>query len=157
MNRTLAASLAVLIALFLVADHTRGQSPRHGDPAASAEISQFWDRWESQRPSEAIRLATTNTDLQRAWEQIGRTADEYQARTGGKCLGHSQITRKPLGDRMQYISFFALYDPSPMRVQMLYYRPRDAWTLLSIRVDFNPARWLEEQNQPQVTESQQQQ
>lgn len=115
-------------------------------PASSdAAVTDFWKRWETVRPSEAIRQAAASPDYQRLWERLGQAADDFQGRSG-RCLGHSQIARRTLGDRMEYVSFFALYDPTPMRVQMLFYRASDKWSAVSVRIDASPYRWLQEAN-----------
>jgi len=121
-------------------------------PAYQAELEEFWRRWEGDKPSEAIRHAAATPDIQRAWEVAGRAADDFQNRAGGKCLGHSEIIRKPLGERMEYIAFYALYEPTPIRVQMLYYCSKDRWTAISLRVDSGPGRWLDEASQTVQTQ-----
>lgn len=116
-------------------------------------VNEFWKRWETSRPSDAIRQAAPTGDFQRAWDRMAQAADDYQGRTGGKCLGHAEIARRSLGERMGYISFLALYDPVPLRVQMLYYRAQDKWTPISLRIDAAPSRWLQEANPLQVAGS----
>src|SRR5437763_5143515 len=87
------------------------QAARPQAPAGyEAELEEFWRRWEGDKPSEAIRHAAPIPEIQRAWEVAGHAADDFQNRAGGKCLGHSEIIRKPLGERMEYISFYALYE-----------------------------------------------
>lgn len=115
-----------------------------------AEVGDFWQRWEGDKPSEAIRRAAPNADGQQAWAGIGQAADEFQFRAGGRCLGHSEVTRKAMGDRMEYVSYLALYEPSPMRVQLLYYRAKDKWSAVGLRIDSNTTRWMEEVNAIQV-------
>jgi hypothetical protein len=117
---------------------------RAGDLPYAAELDAFWQTWEAGRPSEAIRRAAPSAELQNAWSQIGRAADEFHDRSGAKCLGHSQLERKKLGDAMEYISILAHYDPTPLRVQMLYYKGKDKWSLIGIRVDSSTQRWINE-------------
>lgn len=137
------AGVAVLII-------TRSADVRAARAAASVgyepAADEFWKRWETTRPSDAIRQAAPTAEYQRAWDRMAQAADDFQSRTGGKCLGHSEIVRRPLGERMAYVSFLALYDPVPLRVQMLYYRAQDKWTPISVRIDAAPSRWLQEAN-----------
>ncbi len=45
---------------------------------------------------------------------------------------------------MEYVSLLAHYDPTPLRVQMLYYKGKDKWALIGIRVDSSTQRWINE-------------
>lgn len=110
------------------------------------ELNAFWQKWEGDKPSEAIRRAAPTPDGQQAWQGLGQAADEFQFRAGGRCLGHSEITRKAMGDRLEYVSYLALYDPVPMRVQLLFYRSKDKWTAIGLRVDSSTTRWMQEAN-----------
>ena len=152
MKKVLLALLAaVVIGTALTAKKPRAVAASPQPPAGyDADVEEFWRRWEGDKPSEAVRHAAATPDVQRIWESIGHVADEFQNRAGGKCLGHSEIARRALGDRMEYIAFYALYDPTPIRVQMLYYCPKDRWEAVSLRVDSVPARWLEEASQAQI-------
>lgn len=144
-----ALSFAVLagIAVLII---TRSANVRAARAVASVgyepAADEFWKRWETSRPSDAIRQAAPTADYQRAWDRMAQAADDFQSRTGGKCLGHAEIVRRPLGERMAYVSFLALYDPVPLRVQMLYYRAQDKWAPISLRIDAAPSRWLQEAN-----------
>jgi hypothetical protein len=128
------------------ADPDQRQFPQ----ALEQTIGEFWNRWEGIKPSEALRRSAPTPDDQRAWEDLGRHADDYQSRTGGRCLGHSELARKSLGDNMQYIVFFALYEPTPLRVHLLLYKAKDNWTIIALKIDGEPYRWLEEAAQSQL-------
>jgi len=154
MTKWVAALMAVVVlgvGLTAIKMRTVAAAPPPQQPLGfEPDLDEFWRRWEGDKPSSAIRHAALTPELERAWEPIGRAADDFQNRAGGKCLGHSEITRKPLGDRMEYLAFYALYEPTPIRVQILYYASKDKWTAISLRVDSIPSRWLEEASQPQA-------
>ena len=143
---------AGLIALAVIGGRARAQTRAGGALPAGldTEINEFWQKWEGDKPSEAIRRAAPNPDGQAAWASIGQAADEFQFRAGGRCQGHSEISRKAMGDRMEYVSFLALYEPSPMRVQVLYYKAKDKWSAVGLHIDSNTTRWMEEVNAIQV-------
>jgi hypothetical protein len=107
----------------------------------------FWAQWEGTRPSEAVHGLSPDLGT---WDQIGRTADDFQAQFGGKCLGHTEIAQKSLGPSLHYICYLAHYNPSPLRVEMLCYRATDTWTVIGFRVDANPARWLAQASETQL-------
>jgi hypothetical protein len=161
MKRWIVATIVTALALTLGngSSRTRAADPegRAALPGLEQAINEFWTRWEGAKPSEAIRRAGPTADYSRIWDELGQHSDDFQGRSGGKCLGHSEIARKSLGDNMQYVTFFALYDPTPLRVQLLFYRASNTWTIVSLRIDADPARWLEEAAQavsptpPQVT------
>jgi hypothetical protein len=143
---------AGLIALVVVNGRAPAQTRAGGalPQGLDAEINDFWQKWEGDKPSEAIRRAAPNADGQQAWAPIGQAADEFQFRAGGRCLGHSEVTRKAMSDRMEYVSYLALYEPSPMRVQLLYYKAKDKWSAVGLHIDSNTTRWMEEVNAIQV-------
>jgi hypothetical protein len=151
MKRLSTMVVAFLLGAWLVGDRTRAAD---GDPKPTPGVDQtaaeFWGRWEGVKPSEAIRRAATTPDHQRDWDETGQRADDFQSRSGGRCLGHSEIARKSLGDNMHYVAFLALYDPMPVRVQLLFYRAKDTWTIIDLRLDAEPHRWLEEAQQSQM-------
>jgi len=116
------------------------------EPAAPSgfepELDRFWKLWETEQPSEALRRFAPNVPGD--WERVYRAADDMHSRLGGRCLGHSEIERKALGDRLVYLSFFAVYRLKPVRVELLYYKPHDKWTGIACHVDDNPNMWLQE-------------
>jgi hypothetical protein len=114
-------------------------------PGLDQAAAEFWSHWEGAKPSDAIRRAAVTPDDQRLWDDLGRRADDFQSRsTGGRANGHSEIVRKSMGENMQYIVFLALYDPTPLRVHLLFYRAKDTWTVIALRIDGDPSRWLDE-------------
>jgi hypothetical protein len=141
-------SVLMLVGIVAVALALKWSAAVHAAPAGrsgyDSELEDFWRLWESDRPSAAIRHAATTPEFQAAWQNLGQGADTFQDHAGGRSLGHSEIHRRAIGDNMAYVSFLALYDPTPLRVQMLYYRAKDKWTAISLRIDSNPARWLAE-------------
>jgi hypothetical protein len=156
MKKWYAAILAVLIvsAVVLTRTHHARAEAALPPPGYAAELEEFWRRWETQKPSDAVRHAAPTADIQRLWESLGHAADDFQDRSSGRCLGHSPIMRKPLGDHMEYVSFYALYDPLPIRVQMLFYHGKDKWSAISLHMDGNPIRWLSEVSQTDITDMQ---
>ncbi|HSU68185.1 MAG TPA: hypothetical protein VLJ39_15005 [Tepidisphaeraceae bacterium] len=146
MNRYAVVVVAALFAGLLIGDRSRAADPdgRPSLPGLDQTVAEFWGRWEGVKPSEAIRRANPNADFQRTFDDLGARADDFQVRSGGRCLGHSEYAHKSLGESMQYFAFFALYDPTPVRVQLLLYRAKDTWTIISIRMDAEPSRWLDE-------------
>lgn len=147
MKRFALVLVAALLSAAVIGTRSRAAddgSPHSPLPGLDPAVNEFWGRWEGVKPSEAIRRAGPTVDYQRQWDELGQHADDFQAHSGGRCLGHSEIARKSLGDNMQYMAFYAIYDPTPLRVQLLMYRAKDTWTVLSLRVDGEPGRWLEE-------------
>jgi hypothetical protein len=106
-----------------------------------ALADRFWTQWEAARPSEAVHSLSPD---QGAWDNLGHLADDFQAATGGKCLGHSEVARKSMGSNMQYICFLAHYKPTPLRVEMLCYKADDIWTVIAFKINDSPQRWISE-------------
>ena len=114
-------------------------------PGLDAEIDRFWKTWEAGQPSDAIRRFAPNAGA--AWDRVYRAADEYHSRLGSRCLGHTEIERRPMGDRVMYMTFFANYRTQPIRVELMYYRARERWHGIACHVDENPSVWLQEMAQ----------
>jgi hypothetical protein len=150
MKRLAAVLLVVAVAVLLTGRRSAavdgdGRDGRNALPGLEQAAGEFWGRWEGSKPSDAIRRAAITQDDQRSWDDLGRLADDFQGRSaGGRCLGHSEIARKSMGDNLQYLSYLALYDPTPIRVHLLYYRSKDTWNLIGLRIDGDPQRWLAE-------------
>jgi hypothetical protein len=112
-----------------------------------ALADRFWTQWEGARPSEAVHALSP--DLA-AWDNLGHAADDFQASTGGKCLGHSEVARKSMGSNMEYICFLAHYKPAPLRIEMLCYKADDIWTVIAFKIDNSPQRWMTEASAMQL-------
>jgi hypothetical protein len=119
-----------------------------GPPLAlDARIDQFWKLWETEQPSEALRRLSSSP--QSPWANLYQVVDGYHARLGGKALGHVQIERKKVTDRIEFVSFYEYYDVQPVRVELLYYKARNRWEGIACHVDINSSNWLHEIAHPQ--------
>jgi hypothetical protein len=139
--------LVTVMAMFLT---VRKSAAVDGDgraalPGLQQTIDQFWANWEGGKPSDALKRAPVMQDDQRMWDELGRRADDFQSHSnGGRPSGHSEVVRKSLGDNMQYVVYPSLYDPTPLRVHLLLYRAKDTWSIIALRIDGDPSRWLDE-------------
>jgi len=144
---------AALLALIAVPADSRSrtyaQQDDGGAPALTldAQINQFWTLWENEQPSEALRRLSPNPQ-QNPWKPLSPVVDDFQSRLGGKCLGHVQLERKKITDRVVYASLYAYYDLQPLRVELLYYKARDRWVGIACHVDDNATLWLHEISHP---------
>lgn len=146
-KRVAAVLVVVAVAVLLTGNRSAAvdNEGRASLPGLDQAAGEFWGRWEGSKPSDAIRRAAITQDDQRAWEDLGRSADDFQGRSAaGRCLGHSEFARRSMGDNLQYLSYLALYEPTPLRVHLLYYRAKDTWNLIGLRIDAEPQRWLAE-------------
>lgn len=142
--------LAVVIAVTLTSrwSHAVQQAPREAAGTGyQALADRFWTQWEGARPSEAIRSLSPDLGT---WDNVGHAADDFQAATGGKCLGHSEVARKSMGSNMEYICYLAHYKPAPLRVELLCYKADDIWSVISLKVDNSPQRWMAEVSATQL-------
>jgi hypothetical protein len=146
-----AAMIGLVMALLLfVAPSPASHGQSDGDTPAlplEARIDQFWKLWETQQPSEALRRLSSSP--QNPWTNLYQVVDGYHSRLGGRCLGHAQIERKKVTDKIVYVSFYAYYDIQPVRVELLYYKARDRWNGIACHVDINTNQWLHEIAHPQ--------
>jgi len=147
MKRCAILSVVVILAFIAVpVSHLKGQDDAPV-PSLDARIDQFWNLWEHEQPSEALRRLSLNP--QNPWSNLYPVVDDFHSRLGGKCLGHVQIERKKVTDRVVFVSFYAYYDVQPFRVELLYYKARDRWEGIACHVDNNAALWLHEIGHPQ--------
>lgn len=139
--------LVIVMAVLLVGRRSEAVDGdgRAALPGLEQAATEFWSHWEGGKPSDALRRSPVMQDDQRMWDELGRRADDFQSHsTGGRPAGHSLITQRSLGDNLQYVVYLALYDPTPLRVHLLLYRARDTWTIIALRIDGDPSRWLDE-------------
>jgi len=135
--------LVVCVAITVTARRSSAipQAAQPAPAAYQALADRFWTQWEGARPSEAVHALSPD---QGAWDSLGHAADDFQATTGGKCLGHSEVSRKSMGSNMEYICYLAHYKPTPLRVEMLCYKADDIWTVIAFKIDNSPQRWMNE-------------
>lgn len=143
--KKLFAGVVVLVMLLVVGLTTRWSRALQDAPKPPTNLQtlteRFWTQWQTSRPSEAVHMLSPD---QGTWDQAGRAADDFQANAGGKCLGHSEITRRAMGPNLEYVCYLAHYNPLPVRVEMLCYKASDTWTVIGFRVDGNTTRWMNE-------------
>lgn len=147
MKRVVAIVALVTIAVLLTGRRSAAVDgeARNALPGLEQASGEFWTNWQAARPSDAIRKAATTPDDQRDWDELGRLADNFQSRSvNGRCIGHSEVARRSMGDNMQYVSYLALYEPTPLRVHLLFYRAKDTWNVIGLKIDGDPQRWLAE-------------
>lgn len=144
------ATVVVLTIFVALATSSPASQAPADEPAAlplDGKIDQFWKLWESEQPSEALRRLSSTP--QTPWANLYEVVDRYQSRLGGKCLGHVQLERKKISDKVVFVSFFAYYDVQPVKVELLYYKARDRWEGIACHVDINSTQWLREIAHPQ--------
>ncbi|HEY8747833.1 MAG TPA: hypothetical protein VIM11_07655 [Tepidisphaeraceae bacterium] len=136
---------AVLVVIVLLGStvkwsHAVQDAPKTPNTAQQL-VDRFWTQWEGARPSEAVHALSPDNG---AWDQAGHAADDFQTNSGGKCLGHSEITHRNMGPNLEYICFLAHYNPLPVRVEMMLYRSTGPWTVIGFRIDGNTTKWMNE-------------
>lgn len=139
--------IALLAGAFFVGDHSKAADGERQAQGAEQAVNDFWGRWENAKPSEAIRRSGPTADYPRIWDELAEKSDDFQNRAGGRCLGHSEIVHKQMGENVAYFAFYALYEPTPLRVQMLLYRAKENWSVIDLKIDSEPMRWLDEMEQ----------
>jgi len=149
MKRTVTIVLTMTLLALVTTSPASQNRPDDEQPPVSLEarIDQFWKLWETEQPSEALRRLSPTA--QTPWANLYQVVDEYQSRLGGRCLGHVQIERKKITDRIVYVSFFEYYDVQPVKVELLYYKARDQWQGIACHVDTNTTQWLHDIAHPQ--------
>src|SRR5260221_9996936 len=99
--KRIATVVLVTVFVALVTSSPASQTPADEGPTPltlDAKIDQFWKLWENEQPSEALRRLSSTA--QTPWANLYQVVDGYQSRLGGRCLGHTQLDRKKITDRV---------------------------------------------------------
>lgn len=111
-------------------------------PAFSAtyqnEIDEFFSLFESGKKSEAVdRVYRTNPWVSQSADSVAQVKTQINSlnQLAGKYLGKELIGENNIKDRFVQVTYIALYERQPFRLEFQFYRPKNNWILYSFSLD----------------------
>jgi hypothetical protein len=111
--------------------------PVSREPKAMA--GEFFERLSAEKVDEAFNsltagsnLAKREKDLTLFRERTRQAMDDY-----GKIAGHELLEEKQAGANLLRLTYVSLAERYPLRWRLYFYKARDQWEIIDIRVDDN--------------------
>jgi hypothetical protein len=101
-------------------------------------IQKFFKKFEAGKINEAIdELYSTNkwVDQQRDMVQNVKTQFAGVGALVGQYRGRELVGTTIIGGRVVHVTYLALYDRQPVRLEFQFYKPQDAWIIYSFSFD----------------------
>jgi len=101
-------------------------------------IQKFFKKFEAGKINEAIdELYSTNkwVDQQRDMVQNVKTQFAGVGPLVGQYRGRELVGTTTIGGRVVHVTYLALYDRQPVRLEFQFYKPQDAWIIYSFSFD----------------------
>lgn len=105
-----------------------------------AEIDKFFALYEKGKPVEALdTLYATNPWMSSATDAIQNVKNQLQGITKlvGNYNGKVLIDEANIKDRFAHVTYLALYDRQPVRMEFQFYRPKGSWIIYSYAFDIS--------------------
>ena len=102
------------------------------------EIETFFSLYEKGQKVEAVdRLYSTNKWMASAADAIHNIKTQLQGieQVVGSYNGRVQVGEMNVKDRFVHVTWLALYDRQPVRMEFQFYRPKDQWIIYSYAFD----------------------
>lgn len=102
------------------------------------EINSFFTLYEAGKKSEAVdRLYRTNPWAAQATDSIIQIKAQLGSveKVVGKYLGKEMTGENNIKDRFVQVTYVALYERQPVRMEFQLYRPKDEWIIYSFSFD----------------------
>ena len=106
----------------------------------NTEIAKFFTLYESGKKIEAIdTLYSTNPWMSNASDAIQNIKTQLQGieKIVGNYNGKELLGELNIKNRFVHVTYIALYDRQPVRMEFQFYRPRNDWIIYSFAYDIN--------------------
>jgi hypothetical protein len=106
--------------------------------AHQSEIDKFFKLYESGKIIEAVdSIYSTNKWIDRKSDDIHNLKTQLQNLTGlvGEYHGKVKLGTSDIEDRLVHVTYLALYERQPVRLEFLFYRSKDKWAIYSFSFD----------------------
>lgn len=112
-------------------------------PAAYAgdyndDIQSFFELYESGKVIEALdRVYSTNPWINAKSDSVTKVKTQLSGigELVGAYVGKERIGEQKIGDRLVHVTYLALYQRQPVRMEFQYYRPAEDWIIYSYSFD----------------------
>ena len=102
------------------------------------EINKFFKLFEAGKKSEAVNsIYRTNPWMDSAQDAIINIKNQLQSldKLVGNYNGKEKVGELDVRGRFVHITYLALYDRQPVRMEFQFYRPKDEWIIYSFSFD----------------------
>ena len=106
----------------------------------NTEIAKFFTLYESGKKIEAVdTLYSTNPWMSKASDAIQNIKTQLQGieKIVGNYNGKELLGELNIKNRFVHVTYIALYDRQPVRMEFEFYRPRNDWIIYSYAFDIN--------------------
>jgi len=106
----------------------------------NTEIAKFFNLYESGKKIEAIdTLYSTNPWMSKASDAIQNIKTQLQGieKIVGNYNGKELLGENNIKNRFVHVTYIALYDRQPVRMEFQFYRPKNDWIIYSFAYDIN--------------------
>ncbi|SEB08190.1 hypothetical protein [Marinobacterium iners] len=108
--------------------------------AYQKEIDKFFKLYEEGRIVEAVdSIYSTNKWMSNKSDEIQNVKTQMQnlQTLVGEYHGKVKLGEESLEDRLTYISYLTMFERQPVRLEFVFYRPKDKWIIYSYSFDDN--------------------
>ncbi len=105
-----------------------------------AEIQKFFSLYESGKKVEAVdSIYSTNPWMSSAADSIQNIKTQLQGieKLVGDYNGKEFVDELNVKDRFVHVTYLALYDRQPVRMEFQFYKPKSDWIIYSFSFDVN--------------------
>ncbi|MBT1064463.1 hypothetical protein KJY73_12815 [Bowmanella sp. Y26] len=102
------------------------------------EIDKFFHLYESGKVTEAVdSIYSTNKWVNNKADDVQKVKNQLQNLKNlvGKYHGKVKFGTENLEGRLVYISYLAMFERQPVRLEFVFYRPKEAWVIYSFSFD----------------------
>ena len=112
-------------------------------PAAHAghfndEIAAFFDLFEAGKVVEAVdRVYSTNPWISGTSDSVKKVKNQLAGlgKLVGNYVGKERIGEQNVRDRLVHVTYLALYERQPVRMEFQFYRPKNDWIIYGYSFD----------------------
>jgi soluble cytochrome b562 len=108
--------------------------------AYQKEIDKFFKLYEEGKIVEAVdSIYSTNKWMGNKSDEIQNVKTQMQnlQTLVGEYHGKVKLGEESLEDRLTYISYLTMFERQPVRLEFVFYRPKDKWIIYSYSFDDN--------------------
>lgn len=106
--------------------------------AYQVEIDKFFTLYESGKSIEAVdSIYSTNKWIRQKSDDIHNVKTQLQNLQSlvGKYQGKVMLGAEDIEDRLTHVTYLALFERQPVRLEFVFYRPQDDWIIYSFSFD----------------------
>ncbi|MFT6087362.1 MAG: hypothetical protein ACJAWT_000778 [Glaciecola sp.] len=104
------------------------------------ELDKFFNLYEAGKIIEAVdSIYSSNRWIDRKSDDIEKLKAQFVGVSSlvGEYHGKTLLGKKDINERLISVTYMALYERQPVRLEFVFYRPKDKWVIYSFSYDDN--------------------